>query len=34
VWRAGVQTTTRVIVQAEGLLEAVCAVDAISRWLE
>lgn len=29
----GVQTTTRVIVEAEGVAEAVCIVDAISRWL-
>ena len=30
----GVQTTTRVIVEAEGVLQAVCVVDAISRWLD
>ena len=30
----GVQTTTRVIMEAEGLPDAVCVVDAISRWLE
>jgi hypothetical protein len=29
----GVQTTTRVTVEAEGVAAAVCVVDAISRWL-
>jgi hypothetical protein len=30
----GVQTTTRVTVEAEGVAEPVCVVDAISRWMQ
>lgn len=30
----GVQTTVRVTVEAEGVAEPVCTVDAISRWFE
>jgi acyl dehydratase len=31
--RGGLQTTVRVTVEAEGLADPVCVVDAISRWL-